>query len=222
MISITPWALFFDGSSCSKGGGASILLVSPQGVTFRYVIPIEFYVTNNQAEYEALLRGLRILAEKKAIAVEVFGDSELVINQLTGQYECKNDILREYYEKCQELLRNFWIATLHHFPREHNEEANRLAQIASGYREDQEILVLSEGQVVDDWRSEIANYLKNPSQKVSRKLKYKALKFVVLDGQLYYKSIDGVLLKCLNKEEARKMMYEVHEGLCGAHSQLTE
>jgi len=92
-----------------------------------------------------------------------------------------------------------------------------LAQIASGYREDQEILVLSEDQLVDDWRSEIANYLKNPSQKVSRKLRYKALKFVVLDDQLYCKSIDGVLLKCLNQEEATKMMYEVHEGLCGAH-----
>ena len=106
---------------------------------------------------------------------------------------------------------------MHHIPRGHNEEANRLAQIASGYREDQEILALSEGQVVGDWRSKIANYLKNLSQKVSRKLRYKALKFVVLDDQLYYKSIDGVLLKCLNQEEARKMMCEVHEGLCGAH-----
>jgi len=84
IISITPLALFFDGSSCSKCGGAGILLISPQGVTFKYVIPIEYYVTNNQAEYEALLRGLRILVEIKAIAIEAFGDSELVINQLTG------------------------------------------------------------------------------------------------------------------------------------------
>jgi len=153
----------------------------------------------------------------KAVAIEVFGDSELVINQLTDQYECKNDMLREYYEECQELLRSFRIATLHHIPRRHNEEANRLAQIASGYREDQEILASSEDQVVDVWRNEIASYLKNLSQKVSRKLRYKALKFVVLDDQLYYKSIDGVLLKCLNQEEARKMMCEVHEGLFGAH-----
>ena len=54
-----------------------------------------------------------------------------MINQLTGQYACKNDILREYYVECQELLRNFQIATLHHIPRGHNEEVNRLAQIAS-------------------------------------------------------------------------------------------
>ena len=73
MINITPWALFFDGSSCSKGGGAGILLVSPQGVTFRYAIPIEFYVTNNQAEYEALLRGLRILVEIKLLLLRSLG-----------------------------------------------------------------------------------------------------------------------------------------------------
>jgi hypothetical protein len=72
MISITPWALFFDGSSCSKGGGAGILLVSPREVIFKYAIPIEFYVTNNQPEYEALPRGLRILVEIKAIVVEIF------------------------------------------------------------------------------------------------------------------------------------------------------
>ena len=84
---------------------------------------------------KALLRGLQLLIEVKAIAVEIFGDSELVINQLSGQYECKNNVLREYYEECRELLKNFLVVTLHHIPREYNEEANKLAQAASGYRE---------------------------------------------------------------------------------------
>jgi hypothetical protein len=69
----------------------------------------------------------------------------------------------------------------------------------------------------DDWRKEITDYLKNPSRKVSRKLRYKAIKFVLLDGRLYYKSLDGVLLQCLGQEEAKRMMSEVHDGLCGAH-----
>jgi hypothetical protein len=64
---------------------------------------------------------------------------------------------------------------------------------------------------------EIVDYLKDPSQKVSRKLRYKTIKFVILDGCLYYKSLDGVLLQCRGQEEARKMMSEVHDGLCGAH-----
>ena len=42
-------------------------------------------------------------------------------------------------------------------------------------------------------------------------------KYVLLNDQLYYKTVDGVLLKCLNREEAKVLMGEVHEGICGAH-----
>jgi hypothetical protein len=83
LIEITPWALFFDGSSCGKGGGVGILLIFPKGEMFEFTIPIQ-PTANNQAEYEALLRGLQYLREAKAIAVEIFGDSELVIKQLNG------------------------------------------------------------------------------------------------------------------------------------------
>jgi ribonuclease HI len=82
---------------------------------FEFVIPIQPTVTNNQAEYEALLRGLQYLKEAKAISVEIFGDSELVVKQLNGQYECiKNDILRNYYEECKEILKSFQLVILQH------------------------------------------------------------------------------------------------------------
>jgi ribonuclease HI len=222
LLEITPWALFFDGSSCGKGDGVGILLISPRGEMFEFAIPIQPTVTNNQAEYEALLRGLQYLKEAKAISVEISRDSELVIEQLNGQYECRNDILRNYYEECKENLKSFQLVILQHIPRENNEEGNRLAQSASGYRENQEVFAIDVyafgGNLAeDDWRKEIADYLENPSQKVSRKLGYKAIKFVLLDDRLYYKSMDGVLLQCLSQEEAKRMMSEVHDGLCGAH-----
>jgi hypothetical protein len=97
-LEITPWALFFDGSSCGKGGGVGNLLISPRGEMFEFAIPIQPIVTNNQADYEALLRGLQYLREVGAVSVEIYGDSELVIKQLNGQYECKSDNLRKYYE----------------------------------------------------------------------------------------------------------------------------
>jgi hypothetical protein len=56
----------------------------------------------------------------------------------------------------------------------------------------------------DDWRKEIVDYLEDPSRKVSRKLRYKAIKFVLLDDSLFYKSLDGVLLRCLGPGEAKK------------------
>jgi hypothetical protein len=162
------------------------------------------------------------LKEEKAISVEIFGDSELVIKQLNGQYECRNDILRNYYEECKEILKSFQLVILQHIPRENNEDANRLAQSASGYRKNQEVFandVYSFGSDLaeDDWRKEITDHLENPSRKVSRKLKYKSIKSILFDGRLYYKSLDGVLLQCLGQEEAKKMMSEVHDGQCGAH-----
>ena len=70
---------------------------------------------------------------------------------------------------------------------------------------------------IEDWRVKIADYLRNPSQKVTRKLRYKSTKYVLLNDQLYYKTVDGVLFKCLNQEEAKVLMGEVREGICGAH-----
>jgi hypothetical protein len=165
-----------------------------------------------------LLRGLQYLKEAKAISVEIFGDSELVIKQLNGQYECRNN----YYKECKEILKSFQLVILPHIPRENNEEANRLAQSASGYRENQEVFdidvyAFGSGLAEDDWTKEIANYLENPSRKVSRKLRYKAIKFVLLDDRLYYIFMDGVLLQCLGQEEAKRMTSEVHDGLCRAH-----
>jgi hypothetical protein len=156
-----------------------------------------------------LLRGLQYLKEAKAISVEIFGDSELVIKQLNGQYECRNDILTNYYEECKEILKSFQLVILQHIPRENNEEANRLAQSASGYRENQEVFdndVYSFGSDLaeDDWRKEIVDYLKNPSRKVSRKLRYKAIKFVLLDGRLYYKSLDGCCYNAWVKKKQRR------------------
>jgi ribonuclease HI len=205
LLEITPWALFFDGSSCGKGGGVGILLISPRGEMFEFAFPIQPLSQITKLSMKRCSERLQYLKEAKAILVEIFGDSELVIKQLNGQYECRNDILRNYYEECKEILKNFQLVILQHIPRENNGEANRLAQSASGYRENQEVFaidVYSYGSDLaeDDWRKEIADYLENPSRKVSRKLRYKAIKFVLLDGRLYYKSMDGVFLQCLGQE----------------------
>jgi len=134
---------------------------------------------------------------------------------MIGLYECKEETLKEYYDDCQKLIKGFLHVSFQNIPRAQNQEANCLAQSASGYRVFREIL--SSEASIDDWRVEIANYLRDPSQKVTRKLRYKLAKYVLLDEQLYYKTVNGVLLKCLNEEEAKVLMGEVHEGICGAH-----
>ena len=66
--------------------------VTTRGATFELSFPIEATATNNQAEYQALLKGIRLLQEIGADAVEIFVDSMLVVNQLIGIYECKDDV----------------------------------------------------------------------------------------------------------------------------------
>jgi len=87
------------------------------GATFELSFPIEATATNNQAEYQSLLKGIRLLQEIGADIVEIFGDSILVVNQLIGIYECKNDILRVYHEECCRLLKELKKVTIEHVPK---------------------------------------------------------------------------------------------------------
>nr|ABA91246.1 retrotransposon protein, putative, unclassified [Oryza sativa Japonica Group] len=170
-----------------------------RGACFEFAYTIKPYATNNQVEYEAVLKGLQLLKEVEANAIEIMEDSLLVISQLAGEYECKSDTLMIYNEKCRELMGGFRLVTLKHVSREQNIEANDLAQGASGYKpmvKDVDIEVAT--ITVDDWR----------------KLRYKALRYVLLEDELYYRTIDGVLLKCLSIDQAKVVMGEMHEGIC--------
>ena len=87
-LEIVPWTLFFDGSTCDRGPGIGIVLISPQGKKFEFCLPIVATSTNNHVEYQALIKVLELLKEVHADAVEIFGDSMLVIIQLIRIYEC--------------------------------------------------------------------------------------------------------------------------------------
>jgi ribonuclease HI len=92
-LTVWAWAMYFDGSACEDRCGIGILPVSPQGVTYSFSIRLPTPCTNNLAEYEVVRRGVELLVEAGAEAVEVFGDSKLVISQLTEEYRCESKSL---------------------------------------------------------------------------------------------------------------------------------
>jgi len=104
-LEIVPWTVFFDGSTCDQGAGIGIVLISPRGKKYEFSLPIVATLTNNQVEYQALIKGLELLKEVHVDAIEIFGDSMLVINQLAGSYECRSEVLIAYYERCVRLLK---------------------------------------------------------------------------------------------------------------------
>jgi ribonuclease HI len=103
-LSLRVWAMYFDGSACEDGCGIGILLVSPQGVTYSFSIRLPAPCTNNLAKYEAVHRGMELLVKAGVEAVEVFGDSKLVISQLTEEYRCESELLFLLWMQCRELM----------------------------------------------------------------------------------------------------------------------
>ena len=106
-LKIAPWTLFFDGSTCDRGAGIGIVLISLRGKKYEFSSLIVATSTNNQAKYQALIKGLELLKEVHDDAIEIFGDSMLIINQLAGSYECRSKVLVAYYERCVQLLMEF-------------------------------------------------------------------------------------------------------------------
>jgi ribonuclease HI len=131
------WAMYFDGSACEDECGIDILLVPPQGVTYSFSIRLPAPCTNNLADYEAVRRWMELLFETGAEAVEVFGDSKLVISQLTEEYRCDSESLFPLWMQCHELMTRFRYINFYWIPRSQNAEANDLAQKASGTRRSQ-------------------------------------------------------------------------------------
>nr|GEV99438.1 reverse transcriptase domain-containing protein [Tanacetum cinerariifolium] len=98
-----PWTLFTDGSSCVDGSGARLILTNPDGVEFTYALRFQFLASNNEAEYEALIAGLRIAARIGVKDVHVSIDSKLVANQVLGTYVAKEDNMVKYMEIVKSL-----------------------------------------------------------------------------------------------------------------------
>jgi ribonuclease HI len=73
------WTMYFDGSLQLDGGGAGVLFISPRGEQLKYVLQILWEVSNNEAEYEALLHGLRLAISLGIKRLLVYGDSLLVV-----------------------------------------------------------------------------------------------------------------------------------------------
>jgi hypothetical protein len=87
------WTIFVDGSSNSKGSGARIIIEKNKGVIVEISLGLSFLVTNNTADYEAFLAGLRTAQDLGAKKVKIFTDSQLVASQVTGEFQVKEENL---------------------------------------------------------------------------------------------------------------------------------
>nr|GEV96222.1 reverse transcriptase domain-containing protein [Tanacetum cinerariifolium] len=126
-----PWILFTDGSSCTDGSGAGLILTSPEGMEFTYALRFRFDATNNEAEYETLITGLRIVEQMDVKNLQENVDSRLVANQVNETYVAKEVDMISYLGKVRTLTNNFKAFSIKQVPRSENKKANALSKIAS-------------------------------------------------------------------------------------------
>ncbi|VFQ97329.1 unnamed protein product [Cuscuta campestris] len=94
------WTVYTDGSSATGASGGGVVAISPEGFKAYYSVRFRFKVSNNEAEYEALLCGLRLAASLKAERIQVRCDSKLVVGHVTGEFEAKDERMKNV-EPCQ-------------------------------------------------------------------------------------------------------------------------
>ncbi|GJV01426.1 reverse transcriptase domain-containing protein [Tanacetum coccineum] len=126
-----PWTLFTDGSSCVDGSGAGLILTNPEGAEFTYAMRFRFEATNNEAEYEALIAGLRIAEQMGVKNLQANVDSRLVANQVNGFYTAKESGMVQYLNKVKTLAKSFKEFSIKQIPRSENKKADALSKIAS-------------------------------------------------------------------------------------------
>ena len=123
--------MHFDGSKMLVGLGAGIVLTSPTGETVQYVLQILYVDSNNAAEYEALLHGLRMDVSMGIQLLEVRGDSNLAISQINGDFDAKDPKMAAYRNAVIKMSARFEGLEFHHVARESNQAAAILARIGA-------------------------------------------------------------------------------------------
>ncbi|KAL6343252.1 hypothetical protein AAG906_022168 [Vitis piasezkii] len=211
------------------GSGVGLLLQSPIGEQLEQAIRLGFPTSNNEAEYEAILSGLDLALALSVSRLRVYSDSQLVR-------------MTRYLTKVRDTLQRFIEWTIEKIKRTENGRADALAGIAAFLPIKEAILLpihvqtnpsVAEASTCNtikanhaddqDWTEAIIKYLRTgtlPEEpKQAHKTRVQAAHFTLIGGHLYKRSFTGSYLRCLDHSEALYVLAELHEGVCGNHSE---
>ncbi|XP_019254080.1 PREDICTED: uncharacterized protein LOC109232811 [Nicotiana attenuata] len=189
-----------------------------------------------EVEQEALRASARMKLAIKygARRLILHCDSQLVVNQVTGTYQIKEQRLQKYQSEIRKLMHEFDECRFEQIPRAQNVEADSLAKLAAATKNiNKENVVTLLHSAVDhvevfslnltwDWRNQFVSYLQDGTlprdKKEGKKLRVQAARYSLINHDLYKRTFGGPLAKCLGPHQTRQVLEEVHEGHCGAHT----
>ncbi|XP_039834499.1 uncharacterized protein Mb2253c-like [Panicum virgatum] len=218
--------MYFDGALNLDGAGAGILFISPRGEQLKYVLQLLFKATNNAAEYEALIHGLRIAASLGIKSLITYGDSKVVIQQVNKDWDCTQEKMDAYCKEIRKLEAHFYGLEFHHVLRDYNVAADVLFKLGSKRalipagvfvqalnsptvkieeepptKPDLAPALGQEVLVTDpDWRAPVLDFIIN--NKVHERLARRAANYVVIGTELFRHSASwGTLSMCISQQD---------------------
>ncbi|XP_023893521.2 uncharacterized protein LOC112005501 [Quercus suber] len=239
------WKVFVDGASNALGAGAEIIIVTPEGIRLEHSFRLGFKASNNEAEYEAFLIGLRVVLEIGAQEVEIHSDSQLLVSQVQGTFEARDPWMKAYLQSAKEAMNKFSIVKVSQVGQTQNKHADSLATSVSSMTEEVprliEVELIAEPSIgmtgyvgiikVDVavittpgpcWMDPIIEFLSEdrvPSdEKEANKVHRVAPRYwLSADRKLYRRSFGWPYLLCLHPEKVGELLAELHEGVYGNH-----
>jgi ribonuclease HI len=232
------WTVFCDGSWGTFSAGAAAVLVAPSKVKTCFAVKLDFSCTNNIAEYEALLLGLRKLRAMGIRRAILKTDSQVITGHVDKSSKARDLKLEKYLDAVRRLEASFEGFSVKNIPRGENEHADLLAKsaaqglplppevffeaIKAPSVELMERAVLTISPVYsEDWRTEIISFLQgsclSSDEAYNKIMEARTRPYVIIEGELYKHGVCSPLLKCLSRTEGMELMKEIHAGLCGSH-----
>ncbi|KAL0304720.1 UNVERIFIED_CONTAM: hypothetical protein Sangu_3068400 [Sesamum angustifolium] len=169
--------------------------------------------------------------------LDVYTDSQLVAMQIEGSHEMREWSMIRYLRKVKHLMSKFDKCIIQQVPREENTRTDALSKfgaMVTGVKGRKiavvvkEKALIEEGEVIQcvegekSWKKEIEEYLIQGSELkdpiLAKRLKFRANKFTMINGELYRRTAEGPLLKCLGVEKTKYVVREIQEGSCENHS----
>ncbi|XP_057465149.1 uncharacterized protein LOC130754889 [Actinidia eriantha] len=238
--SASVWEVHVDGAKNSQGTGAGVVLKSPEGATFEQCLRFDFPATNNEAEYEALIAGLRSSSKLGVRDLCIYSDLKLVVNQVMGKFEARGIKMAKYLRMAKGLINEFRTFKIEQVGRELNAHADSLAALAVVFEgeigrtiavdiipilsiEDMQDSVMVNTELRPSWMDPIVKYLRTDElpddKKEAHRIRIKAARFWISpSGDLYKRSYQGPYLLCVHPSLIEDVLYEIHERICGLHS----
>jgi hypothetical protein len=213
------WTVCCDGSWGTFSAGVTVVIVAPSKFRTCYATRLDFCCTNNIAEYEALLLGLRKLKAMGIRRAVLKTDPQAIIGHVDKSSKARDPKLEKYSKRGNEHVDPLAKSATQGLPLP-SEVFFETIKAPSVELLERAVLAISPVHS-EDWRTEIISFLQgnclSDDEVYNKRMEARTRLYVMIEGVLYKHGVCSPLLKCLSRTEGIELMKEIYAGLCGSH-----